>query len=211
MRHAFESGKDTFLYDTAAFSPASSSESLVDTEVEHGTAGPIAGLTALGSVPLRASAGRVRLPSTSTVDGFGNRLTATAFGCTEGCPDGADETITTLTTPGRPAGDATGWLWRTLTSQVTGSQYFLGPLKPTAFEYTPEGALVKTTATLAHTLELISEFKRPGVRVTYGFADSPESVRHLFARGVDFPLVNTLHELMPHAAAMGLEPVSRED
>ena len=154
VRHAFESGKDTFLYDTAAFSPASSSESLVDTEVEHGTAGPIAGLTALGSVPLRASAGRVRLRSTSTVDVFGNRLTATAFGCTEGCPDGADETITTLTTPGRPAGDATGWLWRTLTSQVTGSQYFLGPLKPTAFEYTPEGALVKTTATLAHTLPL---------------------------------------------------------
>ena len=63
----------------------------------------------------------------------------------------------------------------------------------------------------APTLELMSELKRHGMRVTYGFADSPESVRQLFARGVDFPLVNNLHELMPHAAAMGLEPVSRED
>ena len=93
-----------------------------------------AGQTALGSGPLRASAGRVRLRSTSTVDVFGNRLTATAFGCTEGCPDGADETITTLNTPGRPAGDGTGWLWRTLTSRVTGWQDFLGPRKPTAVE-----------------------------------------------------------------------------
>lgn len=61
------------------------------------------------------------------------------------------------------------------------------------------------------TPELMSELKRNGIRVTYGFADSAEAVRSLFERGVDFPLVNNLHELMPHAAAMGLEPALPED
>lgn len=60
------------------------------------------------------------------------------------------------------------------------------------------------------TPELMRELKQNGLRVTYGFADSPESVRQLFERGVDFPLVNNLHELMPHAAQMGLEPVTHE-
>lgn len=63
----------------------------------------------------------------------------------------------------------------------------------------------------APTSELMRELKQNGLRVTYGFANSPESVRQLFARGVDFPLVNNLHELMPHAAAMGLEPALPED
>ena len=61
----------------------------------------------------------------------------------------------------------------------------------------------------APTPELMRELKQNGLRVTYGFADSPESVLQLFERGVDFPLVNNLHELMPHAAAMGLKPVAQ--
>ncbi len=57
------------------------------------------------------------------------------------------------------------------------------------------------------TPEMVRELKRHGIRVTYGFADSPDSLKRLFARDIDFPLVNNLHELMPHAAALGLDPV----
>lgn len=61
----------------------------------------------------------------------------------------------------------------------------------------------------APTPELMRELKQNSLRITYGFAGSPEAARQLFERGVDFPLVNNLHELMPHASAMGLEPVSQ--
>lgn len=57
------------------------------------------------------------------------------------------------------------------------------------------------------TPEMVRDLKKHGIRITYGFADSPESLEKLFARDIDFPLVNNLHELMPHAAALGLEPV----
>jgi glycerophosphoryl diester phosphodiesterase len=57
------------------------------------------------------------------------------------------------------------------------------------------------------TPEMVRQLKEHGIRITYGFADSPESLRQLFARDIDFPLVNNLHELMPHVTALGLEPV----
>ncbi|MCC6903010.1 MAG: hypothetical protein IT377_28835, partial [Polyangiaceae bacterium] len=198
VRHAFESGRDTFLYDTATFTPSASSQELTEIEIEHGAAGPLTGLTALRALPLRSSAGRVRLRSASTVDVFGNQLTASAFGCVEGCPDGADETLTTHTAPGRPAADPTGWLWRTLTSQVTGSQYFLGPLRPTAFEYTPEGALVKTTATLAHTLPLDRFHESPAATI----APAPPGASAdgaIVSASKDTPLGNLEREIGPSA------------
>jgi|SRR5882672_5444314 len=58
------------------------------------------------------------------------------------------------------------------------------------------------------TAEMVQQLKEHGIRITYGFADSPESLRRLFERGVDFPLVNNLHELMPHANALGLGSVT---
>jgi len=154
IRHAFETGKDTFLYDTATFTPAASTKNLADVEVEYGTAGPITALTVSRALTLRASSGRALIQSTSTVDVFGNRVDAAAKGCTEGCPEGVDEIITTHTTPTRPTSDPTGWLWRTGISQVSGSSYFLGPLKQTTFDYDSRGALTKTTYQLSGTLAL---------------------------------------------------------
>ncbi|GMV19447.1 MAG: hypothetical protein AMXMBFR56_76710 [Polyangiaceae bacterium] len=149
VRHAFEIAKDTYLYDTATFTPAKSTKTLTDVVVETSTAVP----SVTRSLDLRSTTGRVLIQSSSTVDKFGNRLTAVASGCKEGCTD-SDEEITTLTTPDRPTGDPTGWLWRTKASSVAGSLYFLGVLKQTSFEYTAEGALTKTTHTLNHTLPL---------------------------------------------------------
>jgi len=57
------------------------------------------------------------------------------------------------------------------------------------------------------TPEMVQRLKEQGIRITYGFADSPESLHRLFERGIDFPLVNNLHELMPHTTKLGLEPV----
>ena len=58
------------------------------------------------------------------------------------------------------------------------------------------------------TPELVAQLKEHGLRISYCFGESPEEARKLFSQGVDFPLVNNIHELMPHAAALGLEPVS---
>lgn len=67
---------------------------------------------------------------------------------------------------------------------------------------------IQLSARRPPTTELISLLKQHGIRITYGFADSTAGLRQLFAAGIEFPLVNNIHELMPHAAALGLEPVS---
>jgi RHS repeat-associated protein len=156
VRHAFENLKETYLYDTASFIAASTTLSPTTVEVElTPLTGPTAGLSTTTQVTLRSTTGRAHLQSESTVDVFGNQTTAIARGCMEvTCPDGIDEVITTTTTPGRPSGDPTGWLWRTTFSIVSGNQYFLGTLQETNNAYSPEGALLTTQKRLMNTLGL---------------------------------------------------------
>jgi hypothetical protein len=151
VRHAFESAKDSYLYDVGAFIPASTTVTLADVKVELDSSGPESSLQVNSSVPLRSTTGRRRTQGATQTDFFGNRTHAVAYGCTEGC---SDETITTETEPNRPLDDPTGWLWRTSASHVEGSEYFLGNLKEATFEYSPEGALVETTYALTGTLAL---------------------------------------------------------
>ena len=47
---------------------------------------------------------RVRTRSRATVDKFGNAIEQTALGCTEGCPDGVDEIITSRPRSGSTVG-----------------------------------------------------------------------------------------------------------
>lgn len=58
------------------------------------------------------------------------------------------------------------------------------------------------------TPDLVAQLKQHGLRISYCFGESPEEARKLFSLGVNFPLANNIHELMPHAAALGLKPVS---
>jgi glycerophosphoryl diester phosphodiesterase len=68
---------------------------------------------------------------------------------------------------------------------------------------------IQLSARRPPTPELVELLKRHRVRITYGFADSPEGVRDLFARGIDFPLVNNIQDLMPHAGELGLPATRR--
>ena len=58
------------------------------------------------------------------------------------------------------------------------------------------------------TPDLVAQLKQHGLRISYCFGESPEEAGKLFSQGVDFPLANNIHELMPHAASLGLKPVS---
>lgn len=52
--------------------------------------------------------------------------------------------------------------------------------------------------------ELIAQLKRHNIRVTYGFAETLADIQQLFDQGIDFPLVNNIHDLMPQAERAGL-------
>jgi RHS repeat-associated protein len=72
-------------------------------------------------VPLRSSAYAL-ISGSSESDFFGNQVVAVKYGCTTGC-NPADETLTQVTVPGRPANDGTGLLFRTVASWTTGSAH----------------------------------------------------------------------------------------
>jgi RHS repeat-associated protein len=164
VRHAFETSKTSYLYDTDNFVAATQTVTLPRVQVERapvadGSGAPPAASTAdwtieNGSVTLKSTAGRARVQSSSQVDVFGNRTIAVAQGCTEGCPGGADETITTTTVPTRPTGDPTGWLWRTGQTYVQGSQHAATQWKETLTSYAPTGVPLTSTQKLSGSLPL---------------------------------------------------------
>jgi len=151
VRHAFQSANDSFVYDTGPFVASSSSVSLTDVELErvNGTA-----TTDQTSNVTRRSASTktAHTRMTTEVDLFGNHTTTTAFGCTEGCTP-ADESITTVTLPGRNADDTSGWQWRTVESYVTGSDHAAKRSRK-FMTYTSAGDPLETTAELSDTLPL---------------------------------------------------------
>ena len=154
VRHAFAIGQDSYLYDVADFVSAPSTLNATTVEIELAPpGGPDASLAQTTPVTLRSSSGRRQIQSESAVDVFGNRVTATARGCVAGCSV-ADEVITTTTTPDRPTGDPTGWLWRTVSSNVSGNLYFLTTQQQTANTYDADGALTSVDKTLSGTQPL---------------------------------------------------------
>jgi YD repeat-containing protein len=122
VRHAYEAQTESYSYDTAPFSGAGASmATLPDVMIQDAEAMPDAEPAYQRAVKVQS--GKVAIvKSQSEVDLFGNAIMKVAYGCAEGCTP-VDETITSYTAPGRPAGDPTGWLWRTTDSYTVGSAH----------------------------------------------------------------------------------------
>ena len=148
VRQAFESAKQTVVYDTAAgpqsgatassvpnvyleAAPPSGWDPIAAQVNQPGQAQTVPAsvvVTRSGVVPQRATAGAATMKSASDVDFFGNKLVGYDLGCSGGaaCPTAADslavdESIVQVTKPITVTGDNGGWLWRTGESWVTGS------------------------------------------------------------------------------------------
>ncbi len=55
--------------------------------------------------------------------------------------------------------------------------------------------------------ELINRLKQNGIRVNYYGTNSADKLKHLFAAGVDFPLVDDLRSMMKAANEIGIKPI----
>ncbi len=54
---------------------------------------------------------------------------------------------------------------------------------------------------------LIDRAKAAGMRVVYYEPDAPEELAHLYEMGIDFPIVESIEEMMKAAQRLGLEPL----
>ena len=151
VRHAYASTIDAYLYDTGSFNHASSTASLTEVELEPVSGAIVSEAPVL--VTLRASVGQAHTRTSVVVDRSGNATDQIAFGCLGGCPV-IDEMITTHTQPARPAGDSTGWLWRTVESYTIGSNSPLVKRHRQFLDYDAMGNLAMTSAELLGTLAL---------------------------------------------------------
>lgn len=141
VRHAFQSATRTTLYDTALGAAGGGGLSDFDViEIERSADSafdPIVNPKGLPAgivketlkVPVRAGTATGQIETRSQVDYFGNQIVAVSLGCTAGsaCPaatatTGLDpnQSIYSFTLPGRPTGDVTRWLWRTVSSYTAG-------------------------------------------------------------------------------------------
>lgn len=150
VRHAFVSATDSYLYDAGAFTPATSTVNLIEVERDDEKLGSVTSEPKT-TITLRSTTGRAHTQTSVTVDAFGNKLVDTALGCTEGCA--TDETITSHTVPERPAGDTTGWLFRTVETWVEGSRH-PGKRQHHFTKYQSDGEATETSAELLGTLPL---------------------------------------------------------
>ncbi len=152
VRHAFLSTTDSLLYDSGAQNPGRvgiDRRGFVDDDNYNPPDEPDA--------PADYAGGMAHLRTRSVVDAFGNKLSATNFGCVGGteCPEnfglGADEDITQHTEatllphPGN-------WMWRTNHSYVTGSVH-TGLRNETTTFFDPLGRPERTEATLSGVAE----------------------------------------------------------
>lgn len=160
---AFAVGQQSFGYDTAAFVPASVPATLDDVIVNL----PDVTETDTLSVTERAT-GAVEITSHQVIDDFGNPTQATANGTA------TDEAITTHTTFALPAGDVTGWLFRPVSSYVTGSAH-PEHRREVSFDYASDGDLLKSHATLWGTLPL-DRFRAGGGAVAPAPTDASAGV-----------------------------------
>ncbi len=153
VRSAFVSQRDSYAYDVSVPPSAGSVVPMQDVQLELTPGALSPDPSPPTSVTPRSTVGMAWLQSTSLVDYFGNATDAIALGCIQGCP-AVDETITAHTTPGLPAGDASGWLWRTVETYVVGSSAPTTPRNHTFLAYDALGHLTNTTADLVGTLQL---------------------------------------------------------
>ncbi|MGH7293795.1 MAG: toxin TcdB middle/N-terminal domain-containing protein, partial [Polyangiaceae bacterium] len=150
VRYAFESQSDSYAYDDGPFTSGAQTATLTDVELET-TLGSVQTDTT-GSLTLHSTAGRAHLHRSSIVDPFGNATASTDDGCVDGCA-AADESITSNSVPSLVPGDASGWMYRTVESFVTGS-LTSGRRKDTTMQYDPGGNPVLVQAALAGTVQL---------------------------------------------------------
>ncbi|HYQ45101.1 MAG TPA: SpvB/TcaC N-terminal domain-containing protein [Polyangiaceae bacterium] len=148
VREAVASANRRVMYDTAAgpqSAPTASTTAVVYLETERPSAtwdpttaqipndgapsdGETASLSRTEKVPLRATTGTAVLRGAEVSDYFGNRVVSVNFGCTSGddCPAAqgmsADEAIVEVTKVAR-IDEASGWLWRTQESWISGSTH----------------------------------------------------------------------------------------
>jgi RHS repeat-associated protein len=150
VRHPFESATDTYLYDDTPFVPSISKASLSDLVLESklGVATPEPART----FSLWSTTGRAHTRSRTVVDRFGNETDQVSEGCVEGCVE-VDEVITDHNEPGRPAGDSSGWLWRTLETWTAGS-LTTEHRHHTIGRHDANGELIETRSELTGTLPL---------------------------------------------------------
>lgn len=141
VRHAFQAATRTTLYDTDAAQPPSSAtadfeaiqlETTPDTTFDPVTTpkGQPAGLVKEKiPMPVRSTTGTAQLETVRQVDYYGNQVVGVSLGCTAGsaCPGATattgldpNQSIYSFTLPDRPTNDVTRWLWRTVTSYISG-------------------------------------------------------------------------------------------
>jgi len=150
VRHAFEDQSDRYLYDDAPFQGGNQSAALPETEIE--LALQQVAVDSSRTISVRSST-RAHLRSLVGVDYFGNRTQTTAEGCIDGCAQ-QDESILTVTTPGRRNDDPSGWMWRTVDAYVNGSQNPNTKRNHLSTAYDIRGNPVAVNAELAGTLAL---------------------------------------------------------
>ncbi|HEX2875965.1 MAG TPA: SpvB/TcaC N-terminal domain-containing protein, partial [Polyangiaceae bacterium] len=179
VRHAFQSGKRTRLYDTAAATAGTGTEALnlLENQLEAPTSATtdISSLTCSSvaadsltstrafAVPVRAVAGSAVVASSARVDAVGNQLVSIANGCVSGsaCPAadatvtndvvGPDETLCSFTQPALVG--ATGWLYRTSLTWSEGTSDTVQRGKSTT-TYTDEGAPQSTSVRVTGQVKL---------------------------------------------------------
>jgi RHS repeat-associated protein len=150
VRVAFESGSDSYAYDTSPFTPGAATTTLTDVTLDlEGASAATGYLTPTTALVVRAT-GEAHVQSSSLVDLFGNATQSTADGCVDCSP--ADTPIVSHSVPGLVPGDAGGWLWRTMESWVDGPS---GRLKDTSVAYDVGGSPTTTTGVLSGTLPLV--------------------------------------------------------
>ncbi len=170
VRVAFESASDSWGYDTAPFASASSTPVISDVVLDQ-VAGPEPSSPA--SLKVRATAGTAHTQSSSVVDLFGNATAGIASGCVDGaaCPT-PDDVITSRTVPAIVTGDTSGWLWRTVETNVQ-DENDPAPRKDTFTDYDANGNPIHSHAVLSGTLPLDRFHELPGAMAGTTFALPP--------------------------------------
>ncbi|MEO8905254.1 MAG: toxin TcdB middle/N-terminal domain-containing protein [Polyangiaceae bacterium] len=227
VRQAFESSKQTSLYDTAAGPQTAATAptgTVVDLQLAPPTnwdpitnerAHPAVHLpegntvpTRSAPIPFRGGAGTATTSSLSEVDFFGNKLVALDNGCTASSVCAADETIAQITKPELISANVGNWLWRTTESWATGSVHSTVQRKHTFISYDAFGSPTLTSAELKGTAEL---FRFTTVPVNQ-FAPLPASRAQNSADGAPIPVSVShydelgllTHEFAPNSADVTL-------
>ncbi|HWL86721.1 MAG TPA: hypothetical protein VNO21_13015, partial [Polyangiaceae bacterium] len=158
IRQAFPNGSDSWMYDTPAFVPSSTSLTVNDVVLDGGTGGVIPA----SSLTLRSASGRAHVQTARNLDSFGNVTAETELGCVDGCAQ-VDEPITKRAEFDIVPGDTSHWLYRPTHSWVEGSQ--TAKRHEQLIDYDDRGRATLTREQLAGTLPLDRFHEAPSKNV----------------------------------------------